>query len=104
MIDGCSRFQIFLWIVLPLSKPALATLATFTFMGAWRSFLWPMIMTNAAEMRTLPVGLASFMTEYGAEWPVMMAGAMMMIAPMIVFFLLCQRWFVEGIQIGAVKG
>jgi multiple sugar transport system permease protein len=104
MIDGCSRFQIFRWIVLPLSKPALATLATFTFMGAWRSFLWPMIMTNAAEMRTLPVGLASFMTQYGTEWPVMMAGAMLMVAPMIAFFLLCQRWFVEGIQVGAVKG
>ncbi len=104
MIDGCSRFQIFRWIVLPLSKPALATLATFTFMGSWRSFLWPMIMTNAAEMRTLPVGLTAFMTEHGTEWPVMMAGAMLMVAPMILFFVLCQRWFVEGIQLGAVKG
>ena len=104
MIDGGGRFQIFLRIVLPLSKPALATLATFTFMGVWRSFLWPMIMTNATEMRTLPVGLASLMNQYGAEWPVMMAGTMMVMVPMIVFFLLCQRWFVEGIQIGAVKG
>jgi multiple sugar transport system permease protein len=104
MMDGCSRFQILRHVILPLSKPALATLAIFVFMGSWGDFLWPMIMTNAAEMRTLPVGIASFMGQYGAEWPVMMAGAMMMIAPMILFFLLCQRWFVEGIQIGAVKG
>lgn len=103
-IDGCSRFQIFRLMVLPLSKPALATLATFTFMGAWGNFMWPLIMTNNAAMRTLPVGLASFMGDYGAEWPVMMAGAMLMVVPMIIFFLLCQRWFVEGIQVGAVKG
>jgi multiple sugar transport system permease protein len=104
MMDGCSRFQIFRQIVLPLSKPALATLATFTFMGSWGEFMWTMIMTNTAEMRTLPVGLQSFMGQYGAEWPVMMAGAMLMIVPMIVFFLFCQKWFVEGIQVGGVKG
>lgn len=104
MMDGCSRLQTLRWVILPLSKPALATLATFTFMGAWDSFLWPLLMTNSAEMRTLPVGLASFMGQYGAEWPVMMAGAMLMIVPMIVFFLLCQRWFIEGLQVGAVKG
>jgi multiple sugar transport system permease protein len=104
MIDGCGRFQIFRLIILPLSKPALATLATFTFMGAWRNFLWPLIMTNSMEMKTLPVGLAAFMGTYNADWRVMMAGAMMMIIPMIFVFLLCQKWFVEGIQIGAVKG
>jgi hypothetical protein len=104
MIDGCTRFQIFRTVVLPLSKPALATLATFTFMGTWGDFMWPMIMTNTAEMRTLPVGLQSFMGQYGAEWPVMMAGAMLMIAPKILVFVFCQRWFVEGIQVGGVKG
>jgi multiple sugar transport system permease protein len=104
MIDGCTRLQIFRNVVLPLSKPALATLATFTFMGTWGDFMWPMIMTNTAEMRTLPVGLQFFMGQYGAEWPVMMAGAMLMIAPKILVFVFCQRWFVEGIQVGGVKG
>jgi multiple sugar transport system permease protein len=104
MIDGCTRFQIFRKVILPMSKPALATLATFTFMGSWGEFMWPMIMTNTAEMRTLPVGLQSFMGQYGAEWPVMMAGAMLITIPMIVVFLSCQKWFVEGISVGAVKG
>jgi multiple sugar transport system permease protein len=104
MIDGGSRLQIFRWIILPLSKPVLATLAVFTFMGSWRNFLWPLIMTNAQEMKTLPVGLADFQGLYQTDWPILMAGAMLSIIPMIVVFVLCQRFFVRGIQLGAVKG
>ncbi|MAE62762.1 MAG: sugar ABC transporter permease [Phycisphaeraceae bacterium] len=103
-IDGCSLLQIFRWVIVPLSKPALATLAVFTFMNNWRNFLWPLVMTNAREMQTLPVGLATFMDMYGAEWSQMMAGAVMMLVPMIIVFLFCQRWFISGIQLGAVKG
>ena len=104
MIDGCTHFQVFRWIILPTSKPALATLATFTFIGSWRNFIWPLIMTNSPQMKTLPVGLAGFMGMYDTDWPLMMAGAVMMIVPMIIVFVLCQRWFVRGIQLGAVKG
>ncbi len=104
LIDGCNRFMIFRRIILPISMPALATLGTFTFMNSWRNFMWPLIMTNSTEMRTLPVGLASFMGEYATEWGMMMAGAMMMVIPMIIVFIFAQRWFVKGIQIGAVKG
>jgi multiple sugar transport system permease protein len=104
MIDGCSRFQIFRWIIVPLSKPALATLAVFTFMGSWRNFLWPLIMTNSQPMKTLPVGLADFQGQYQTDWPVLMAGAMLSIIPMILVFVFCQRFFVKGIQLGAVKG
>ena len=104
MIDGCGRFQIFRWIVLPLSKPALATLAVFTFMGSWRNFLWPLIMTNSLEMKTLPVGLADFQGLYQTDWPLLMAGAVLSIVPMIIVFVFCQRFFVRGIQLGAVKG
>jgi multiple sugar transport system permease protein len=104
MIDGCSRFEIFRWIIVPLSKPALATLAVFTFMGAWRNFLWPLIMTNSQEMMPLPVGLASFQGQYQTDCPVLMAGAMLSIIPMILVFVFCQRFFVKGIQLGAVKG
>ena len=103
-IDGCSLLQIFRLIIVPISKPALATLATFTFMNSWRNFLWPLIMTSSKQMRMLPVGLAAFMGDYTTDWPLMMAGAMMMIVPMIIVFVLCQRWFVHGIQLGAVKG
>lgn len=103
-IDGCSLLQIFRLIIVPISKPALATLATFTFMNSWRNFLWPLIMTSSKDMRTLPVGLAAFMGDYTTDWSLMMAGAMMMIIPMIIVFVLCQKWFVHGIQLGAVKG
>jgi len=103
-IDGCSLFGIFRLIIIPVSKPALATLATFTFMNSWRNFLWPLIMTNSKQMRPLPVGLAAFMGEYTTDWALMMAGAMMMVVPMIIVFVLSQRWFVRGIQLGAVKG
>ena len=103
-IDGCSLMQIFRWVAVPLSKPALATLAVFTFMNNWRNFLWPLVMTNARDMQTLPIGLAGFMDMHGAEWPQLMAGAVIMLLPMIAVFLLCQRWFISGIQLGAVKG
>jgi multiple sugar transport system permease protein len=103
-IDGCTRFQIFRWVILPLSKPALATLGVFTFMGSWRNFLWPLIMTNSTEMQTLPVGLAGFQGFYETDWPVMMSGAVLAIVPMILIFVFCQRFFVKGIQMGAVKG
>ena len=103
-IDGCSKMQIFRWVIVPLSKPALATLAIFTFMNNWRSFLWPLIMTNSTPLYTLPVGLSSFMDMHGADWPLLMAGANMMLVPMIIVFLFCQKWFISGIQLGAVKG
>ncbi len=104
MLDGCNAFQTFTQVILPLSKPALATLAIFTFMSAWGNFLWPLIMINAEQMKPLPVGLAGFIGEYATNWPLMMAGATMMLVPMIIVFFFCQRFFVKGIQLGAVKG
>jgi multiple sugar transport system permease protein len=104
MIDGASRLGIFRHVIVPMSKPALATLGTFTFMGCWGNFLWPLIMTNSSDMQTLPVGLAAFMDQYTTNWPLLMAGAVMSVIPMIIVFLLFQRWFVSGIQLGAVKG
>ena len=103
-IDGCSLFGIFLRVTLPLSKPALATLTTFTFMGSWGSYMWPLIVTNSMEMRTLPVGLAAFQGLYNTDWTLLMAGSVISVVPVIVVFLLNQRFFVEGIQLGAIKG
>ena len=103
-IDGCGLFRIFTTIILPLSKPALATLTIFTFMGNWQSFYWPLIMLTQDSMKTLPLGLLSFMGLYSTQWTLLMAGSMMMILPMILIFILGQKWFISGIQLGALKG
>jgi multiple sugar transport system permease protein len=103
-IDGCGLFRIFTTIVLPLSKPALATLTIFTFMGNWQSFYWPLIVVTQDSMKTLPLGLLSFLGLYSAQWNLLMAGSLMMIVPMIVVFVIGQKWFISGIQLGALKG
>ena len=103
-IDGCGAFRIFTTIILPLSKPALATLAIFTFMGNWQSFYWPLIMVSQDPMKTLPLGLLTFMGLYSTQWTLLMAGSLMMVLPMIIVFILAQKWFISGIQLGALKG
>ncbi len=104
LLDGCSVWGIYWHVVLPLSKPALSALSILTFMGAWRGFMWPLIVTNTRDMFTLPVALAAFKELYGVQWTLMMAGSMIMIVPMIIVFLIGQKFFIEGIRLGAVKG
>ena len=103
-IDGCGLWGVYWRIVLPLSKPALATLTIFTFLGSWRSFIWPLVMTSSEEMMTLPVGLSQLISFYVSEYTMIAAGSIVMLVPMMVVFVLGQRWFVRGIQLGAVKG
>ena len=103
-IDGCGLLQIFTKIILPLSKPGLATLAVFTFMGNWQSFYWPLIMLSEDSMKTLPLGLLTFMGLHSTQWELLMAGSLMMILPLIIVFVLGQKWFISGIQLGALKG
>lgn len=103
-IDGCNLFQVYSNVILPLSKPALATLTVFTFMGSWRNFLWPMVVTSTPLMQTLPVMLTSYMGVTRTQFELLMAASLMMLLPMIIIFLLGQRFFVEGIQLGGVKG
>ncbi len=103
-IDGCSLFGIYLKVIIPLSKPGLATLTTFTFMGAWKSFIWPLIVTNSIELKTLPVMLQAFQGSYNTDWNLLMAGSLIMLLPIILVFIFNQRFFVEGIQLGGVKG
>jgi multiple sugar transport system permease protein len=103
-IDGCGLFRIFTRIILPLSRPALATLIIFTFMGNWQSFYWPLIMVSQDSMKTLPLGLLTFMGLYSTQWTLLMAGSLMMIVPMIIVFVVGQKWFISGIQLGALKG
>jgi multiple sugar transport system permease protein len=104
MIDGCSTFGIYWCVTLPLSKPALAALSILTFIGTWRSFMWPLIVTHTREMFTLPLSLTRYQEHYGLQWPYLMAGSVILVLPMLLVFIFGQRWFIEGIQIGAIKG
>lgn len=102
-IDGASEFRIYWQIVLPLSGAALATLFIFHFMYNWNDFLWPLIMTTTANMRTLPTGLALFMGEHNIEYGLLMAGATIAALPLLVAFLFAQRYFVAGIALTGSK-
>lgn len=103
-IDGCSVYAIFWRITLPLSKAALATLTTFTFMGSWNNFLWPLVVTHSVEKYTLPVGLSFFQGQYTTDYHLLMAASLIALLPVILVFVFNQRYFVEGIQLGAIKG
>lgn len=104
LIDGCSAWGVFWHVVVPLSKPALGALAIFTFLGRWRAFLWPLIMTDSDSMMVLPVGLAKLSDLYVNDYGLICAGSVLMLLPMIAVFVFFQRWFISGIQLGAVKG
>ena len=104
-IDGCGRFRIYWQIILPLAKPALATLAVFTFMAYWNDLLGPVIYLSSPEKMTLSVGLASLQTGATiARYDVLMAGAMISIVPILVLFVLAQKWIVRGITMTGLKG
>lgn len=104
VIDGCTSWGIYWNVVLPLAKPALAALGILTFMGSWRSFMWPLIVTQSEKMLTAPVALSQFQELHGVQWTLLMAGSVIMLIPMLAIFILGQRFFVSGIQVGAVKG
>lgn len=103
-IDGCGEWGVFTQIILPLAKPGLAVLGIFTFMGQWNQFLWPLIITNSSAMRTLPVGLALLQEELPMQYGLLMAGATYAAIPMIMIFLMFQKYFLKGITVGALKG
>ena len=103
-IDGAGLTQIYLRITLPLSKTALATLATFTFMGFWGSFMWPLIVTVTPELRTLPIGLTVFTQRYSTDYSLLMAASVMATVPVILVFLFNQRYFIESIKLQGIKG
>lgn len=103
-IDGASIFKTYFQIILPISKPALSALAIYIFVGHWNDFLWPLLMTNRKDMYTLTVGLDFYRTSYYTFWQYMMAASIMMTVPMIVIFLVFQRYFVESNVSAGVKG
>jgi multiple sugar transport system permease protein len=97
-IDGASHPQIWYRIILPLSRSALSTLAIFTFLGSWNELLWPLVMTNSANMKTVPIGLLSFQGQFTTNWPVMMAAASLAVVPVLVVYMFGQKQLVEGIS------
>ncbi|MFM8655273.1 MAG: carbohydrate ABC transporter permease [Verrucomicrobiota bacterium] len=103
ILEGCNRFQVFWYVILPLSKPALATLGIFTFMGAWNDFVGPLVFLDSVEKYTMPVGIALFQTSYYAEYGITLAAAMLCTLPTLIAFLLFQRQIVEGISMSGLK-
>lgn len=105
VLDGCNPFQIYWRIALPLALPALATLAIFTFITTWNSFLWPLIVTNSENMRTLPVGLAAFKGSFRetTDWGQLMAAGVISIVPALGVFLAGQKYFINGLMAGSLK-
>ncbi|HEY8457166.1 MAG TPA: carbohydrate ABC transporter permease [Actinopolymorphaceae bacterium] len=104
LIDGANRLQIFLRIILPLSKPALATLALLSFLANWNDFLWPIYVLFSPEKRTLPPGLATLQGTYLTDYPVLMAGAMIAAVPVLILFLVTQKYIIEGVARTGLKG
>ncbi len=102
-MDGASEWRTFWTIVLPLAKPGLAALGIFTFMNVWNSFLWPIIVLNNAKLYTLPVGLKTLQDANLASFKLLMSGAAVAAIPMIIVFILFQRYFVKGLTLGGVK-
>jgi len=103
-IDGCSEFGIYRRIILPLSRPALTTVAIFTFLATWNDFMGPLIYLNADARKTIALGLAGFQGLYNTEWELLMAASAAMTIPVVIVFFLAQRYFVEGIVMTGLKG
>lgn len=95
-IDGCSRFQFYYKILLPLSKPPMVTLGIFSFLANWNSFIWPLIVTNDTNLRVIQVGLSYFSSEAGTRWGPLMAASTMTILPLVIMYFLAQKQFVES--------
>ncbi len=103
MIDGCSRLRIFWQVVLPLSRPALATLGIFTFVGSWNDFLGPLVFLDSAEKYTLPVGVAIFQSSYYTEYGLTLAAGVICTLPILLVFLAFQRHIIQGIAMSGLK-
>ena len=103
-IDGCGRWGIYWRIFMPLSKPALATLAVFVFMGRWNDLLGPVIYLTSPEKMTLSVGLAYLRGQYTTQWALLMAGSLLSVLPMLALFAVAQQYFVRGVVLSGIKG
>ncbi|OLE79855.1 MAG: hypothetical protein AUG74_01230 [Bacteroidetes bacterium 13_1_20CM_4_60_6] len=102
-LDGAGEWTIFWRVVLPLSKPALATVAVFAFVDQWRNLLWPLVATRSVEMNVVEVGLARLHGLPGTTWPQQMAAAVTVLVPLLIVFVLAQKYFMKGVQLTSLK-
>ena len=103
-VDGANRLKVLWHIVLPLSLPALATLAALTFLDSWNNFLWPLIAVTSTNQMTVPLGLATFQGAHATEWTLLMAGNVMSLVPMLVIFFAAQRYFIRSVAATGLAG
>ncbi len=103
-VDGCTEYGIFFRIMIPLMKPSFAAMGIYQGMSSWNNFLWPMIVTNNITKITLPVGLQSLLSPYGNNYDILIAGSCFAIIPILILFAMFQRYFIEGMTAGGVKG
>ncbi|MBR2068843.1 MAG: carbohydrate ABC transporter permease [Candidatus Gastranaerophilales bacterium] len=104
VVDGCNSWQIFFKLLLPMTKPTIAVLAIFTFIGSWGEFLWPSIVLTNEKLFTLPVGINNLSSAFSADYRLVAAGSIISIIPILIFFLSLQKYFISGANDGAVKG
>lgn len=103
-VDGCHEYRIFFNIILPLMKPSFAAMGIFVGMNSWNNYLWPIIVLNDKNKLTLPIGLGSLLTPYGNNYDLLISGAVFSVIPIIILFLLFQKYFIAGLTAGGVKG
>jgi multiple sugar transport system permease protein len=103
-IDGATSLRIWWQVIMPLAGPAIAALATFVSLNSWNDFLWPLIITNSPAMRTLPVGLSTFQGQYKTDWNLLMAGSVIAMVPVLLVYMIGQRWFIKGITLSGLGG
>jgi len=105
-VDGASFFTVYWMIILPLTKPALATLGIFTFLGSWNNFLWPLIVISSLNLKTIPLGLVAFQSRQAIKtpWELIMAAATFSILPILIVFIFGQKYYVQGIVTSGIKG
>lgn len=103
-IDGCSEYGIFLRLILPIMQPAFAAMAIFIGMTSWNNYLWPLLVLTDSKKFTLPIGLTSLLGPYGNHYTLLISGAVMSVLPIMILFFSAQRYFIEGMSTGSVKG
>ncbi len=103
-IDGCSEYGIFLRLIMPIMQPAFAAMAIFIGMSTWNNYLWPLLVLSDSKKFTLPIGLASLLSPYGNNYTLLISGAVMTVIPIMILFFSAQRFFIEGMSTGSVKG
>lgn len=104
LIDGANHFVIFTRIMVPLAKPALSTVAVFSFLGAWDEYIWALTVLTDLEKRTLPIAIANFRGVHASDWGLVFAGSLTAVVPTVLIFIFFQRYFVKGLTAGALKG